>query len=90
MGFSEEKKRKLKVVLERLQSSKFDTTATTTMDKQTMDNNNNNRANQLNPNHSASGPGRASGYAGAGTKADLKNHANQLNPNNKASKGASK
>jgi len=49
------------------------------MNKQTMDN----KANQQNPNHSASGQGRAAGYRGAGTRADLNNHANQLNPNNK-------
>jgi len=41
-----------------------------------------NRANQLNPNHVRSGPGRPAGYRGAGTKLDLDNHANQLNPNN--------
>lgn len=41
-----------------------------------------NRANQLNPNHVPSGPGRSAGYHGAGNRADLNNHANQLNPNN--------
>lgn len=41
-----------------------------------------NKANQQNPNHSASGPGRPAGYSGAGTKADLDNHAKQLNKNN--------
>ena len=47
------------------------------MEKQVLDN----RANQLNPNHVPSGPGRPAGYHGAGTKFDLDNHANQLNPN---------
>lgn len=42
----------------------------------------NNRANQMNPNHKASGPGRFAGYKGDGTQADRDNHANQLNPNN--------
>jgi len=41
-----------------------------------------NRANQCNPNHLVSGPGRYAGYHGAGTKYDLDNHGNQLNPNN--------
>jgi len=44
----------------------------------------NNRANQLNPNHKMSGPGRPAGYGGTGSKFDLDNHANQLNPNNPA------
>lgn len=38
-----------------------------------------NRANQLNPNHASSGPGRVSGYSGSGTQADLDNHSMQLN-----------
>lgn len=41
-----------------------------------------NRANQCNPNHSSTGPGRFSGYGGARSMADLNNHSNQLNPNN--------
>jgi hypothetical protein len=41
-----------------------------------------NRANQQNPNHQATGPGRDAGYGGQGTKPDLSNHANQMNPNN--------
>jgi len=48
------------------------------LDKAALDN----RANQLNPNHAPSGPGRPAGYRGTGTKFDLDNHANQLNPNN--------
>jgi len=47
-----------------------------------------NRANQLNPNHIPSGPGRPAGYRGAGTAADLNNHANQLNLNNPAYKAS--
>ncbi|CAL7938642.1 unnamed protein product [Xylocopa violacea] len=47
------------------------------MDKAARDN----RSNQQNPNHEKSGPGRDSGYRGAGGKADLDNHSNQLNPN---------
>lgn len=47
------------------------------LDKKAIDN----RANQLNPNHAPSGPGRPAGYQGEGTLADLNNHANQLNPN---------
>jgi len=43
-----------------------------------------NRANQLNPNHAKSGPGREARYRGKGTKADLDNRSNQMNPNNKA------
>eukprot|EP00287_Rhodomonas_sp_CCMP768_P014276 CAMPEP_0196756142 /NCGR_PEP_ID=MMETSP1091-20130531/100024_1 /TAXON_ID=302021 /ORGANISM="Rhodomonas sp., Strain CCMP768" /LENGTH=54 /DNA_ID=CAMNT_0042104705 /DNA_START=15 /DNA_END=179 /DNA_ORIENTATION=+ len=46
-----------------------------------------NKANQLNPNHAASGPGRSAGYHGAGSKCDLNNHANQLNPNNRNYQG---
>lgn len=46
-----------------------------------------NRANQLNPNHFRTGPGRPSGYTGIGDKADLDNHANQKNPNNSLFQG---
>jgi len=46
-----------------------------------------NKTNQCNPTHTPSGPGRDSGYTGAGTKADLDNHANQKNPNNPEFKG---
>lgn len=42
----------------------------------------NNRANQRNPNHTRSGPGRPAGYSGIGDQPDLDNHSNQLNPNN--------
>ncbi|ODM97158.1 DNA polymerase beta [Orchesella cincta] len=48
------------------------------LDKKALDN----RANQMNPNHAPSGPGRPAGYQGQGTRADLNNHANQMNPNN--------
>jgi len=48
------------------------------LDKAALDN----RANQLNPNHVPSGPGRPAGYRGLGTQTDLNNHANQMNPNN--------
>jgi len=48
------------------------------LDKAALDN----RANQLNPNHPPSGPGRPAGYRGTATKFDVDNHANQLNPNN--------
>lgn len=41
-----------------------------------------NRANQCNPNHTISGPGRSSAYQGSGTPADLINHSNQMNPDN--------
>lgn len=46
-----------------------------------------NRANQRNPNHKASGPGRFARYEGLGTSADLNNHANQLNPNHRLFQG---
>lgn len=42
-----------------------------------------NHANQLNPNHVATGPGKPAGYQGKGDKDDLDNHSNQLNPNSK-------
>lgn len=48
------------------------------LDKSSVDN----RANQQNPNHHPTGPGRPAGYPGAGTKPDLNNHGNQMNPNN--------
>lgn len=41
-----------------------------------------NRTNQCNPTHTPTGPGRNSGYGGAGTRSDLNNHSNQMNPNN--------
>jgi len=50
------------------------------LDKATLDH----RANQLNPNHAASGPGRSAQYRGKGTKADLDNRSDQMNPNSKA------
>lgn len=42
-----------------------------------------NRANQINPNHTASGGGKPAGYHGFGDQPDRNNHANQMNPNNK-------
>jgi len=55
-----------------------------------MDKGTGNRANQCNPTHTPSGPGRQSGYHGSGSKADLNNHANQLNPNHGQFKAGSK
>lgn len=49
-----------------------------------------NRANQMNPNHKSSGPGRFAGYTGSGTSADLNNRAKQLNPNNRLFQGGSR
>jgi len=56
------------------------------MDKAALDN----RANQLNPEHVKTGPGRPAGYRGAKTKADLDNRANQMNPNNPRYAGSKK
>lgn len=41
-----------------------------------------NRANQCNPEHKQTGPGRPAGYQGSREKANLDNHAEQRNPNN--------
>lgn len=41
-----------------------------------------NRVNQLNPNHTRSGPGRSHAYTGNASRSDLNNRANQMNPNN--------
>lgn len=53
------------------------------MDKAGQDN----RANQQNPNHEKTGPGRSAYYSGTGTKPDLDNHSNQKNPNNERYQG---
>ncbi|KAK3924307.1 Transmembrane channel-like protein 5 [Frankliniella fusca] len=56
----------------------------TKMDRPVQDN----RANQCNPNHSATGSGRSSGYTGS--RANENNRANQKNPNNPQYSGGNK
>lgn len=52
------------------------------MDKKATDN----KANQQNPNHEKSGPGRDAGYHGNTEKPTMDNKSNQQNPNHEATK----
>lgn len=46
-----------------------------------------NKANQINPNHPQTGPGKESGYHGNADKAALDNKSNQQNSNHQPTKG---